>query len=711
MSGSTSPEAETIIRQQETINRLMGQSASQIERVQRNLDTAYAAQKRFETAQNSITSAVERGRISQERANQLLELAKQRHEAATQAMQRSALASQAFSTANDNAAGQARNFGGIVGQAGFQLQDFAVQVQGGTSALTALSQQGSQFLGAFGTVGAIAGAILTVGILASRFGQVESATDAAKRSTEAYATAVEKLRGLLESAAQAAHRLRMESIQTGRAAALSLAEVAQGRGIEIGEQVLRQQEVVDRMRQQLGTMPENARGGLVGRRLQANIAEAEGQLRTLQNRSEQVASEVRRSMDMVRQFDESEQRGGAPPGKPKPAPEEEARSRAGAAVRARVSPDMERDVMQAREALRLAQALAQAENPREAMLARQRAELERSTVALRSKITAETDPAVRSAMEEQIRLITKYKEEAQALEETTRNRNALFQQQQQLDEQRVRIQGLGMARGDAAALLAETQTRNRIISEGGDPTSAEALERIANAQELAFGEDRLAQVEEYRSAVSSIGSAFSSAADDIFTNGKKIGDVIASLERQILRMVMNLLVMKPLERGLSTLMGQLVPTTGTGAGGIEGLITRGGSSLFSALGLGGAGGTIMEKAGEGIIKAAIAHTGGIVGNDNLPTRILPASVFLDAPRYHSGGMAGGLRGDEVPAVLQRGEMVLTQAQQLAVGTALKGRAVVINQTIKTDDPGAFNRSSAQVARAGARGIQRAARSA
>lgn len=55
-----------------------------------------------------------------------------------------------------------------IGSAGFQIQDFAVQVQGGTSALTALSQQGSQFLGVFGTGGAIAGAVLTVGILAAQ---------------------------------------------------------------------------------------------------------------------------------------------------------------------------------------------------------------------------------------------------------------------------------------------------------------------------------------------------------------------------------------------------------------------------------------------------------------------------------------------------------------------------------------------------------------
>lgn len=75
--------------------------------------------------------------------------------------------------------GELRN---VVGQAGFQLQDFAVQVQGGTSALTALSQQGSQFLGVFGPAGAAAGAILTIGLLVT---QILRGGDATKQWTDA----------------------------------------------------------------------------------------------------------------------------------------------------------------------------------------------------------------------------------------------------------------------------------------------------------------------------------------------------------------------------------------------------------------------------------------------------------------------------------------------------------------------------------------------
>jgi phage gpG-like protein len=48
-------------------------------------------------------------------------------------------------------------------QAGYQIGDFAVQIQGGTNAMVALGQQGSQLLGIFGPYGALAGAALAIG--------------------------------------------------------------------------------------------------------------------------------------------------------------------------------------------------------------------------------------------------------------------------------------------------------------------------------------------------------------------------------------------------------------------------------------------------------------------------------------------------------------------------------------------------------------------
>jgi hypothetical protein len=50
--------------------------------------------------------------------------------------------------------------------------------------------------------------------------------------------------------------------------------------------------------------------------------------------------------------------------------------------------------------------------------------------------------------------------------------------------------------------------------------------------------------------------------------------------------------------------------------------------------------------------ALVSHIGGIVGETPFPLRMVPASAFEMAPRLHAG-----LRGDEFPAILQRGETV------------------------------------------------------
>lgn len=54
----------------------------------------------------------------------------------------------------------------------------------------------------------------------------------------------------------------------------------------------------------------------------------------------------------------------------------------------------------------------------------------------------------------------------------------------------------------------------------------------------------------------------------------------------------------------------------------------------------------------------VSHTGGIAGSGGTVRRVSP-SLFAGAPRYHAGGVAG-LKPGEVPAILQKGEEVLTQ---------------------------------------------------
>lgn len=103
--------------------------------------------------------------------------------AQTQAMAASA-------SATNSAASSTGRFTAAIGQAGFQVQDLAVQLAGGQNALVAFSQQGSQLLGAFGKWGAIAGAALAIGglVLQLALGKSESErlTDAIEGQRTAY---------------------------------------------------------------------------------------------------------------------------------------------------------------------------------------------------------------------------------------------------------------------------------------------------------------------------------------------------------------------------------------------------------------------------------------------------------------------------------------------------------------------------------------------
>lgn len=130
-----------------------------------------------------------------------------------------------------NAGGNLRN---VIGQAGYQVQDFAVQVQGGTSALTALSQQGGQFLGIFGPAGAAAGAVLTIGLIAAQFLTAsENAAEAEKRADTAF-------RNMRTGAQDLANVLREVNalFQTqGERAAASANETREAMAVRLREQL------------------------------------------------------------------------------------------------------------------------------------------------------------------------------------------------------------------------------------------------------------------------------------------------------------------------------------------------------------------------------------------------------------------------------------------------------------------------------------------
>ncbi|HDW2115081.1 TPA: tail protein (tape measure) [Enterobacter hormaechei subsp. xiangfangensis] len=93
-------------------------------------------------------------------------------------------------SAADTSMGSNKGWKSSMQQAGYQVQDFIVQVQGGQSALVAFAQQGSQLAGAFGPGGAVFGSIIALGsvlagVLITSLNGGKNAMDALKDAAEA----------------------------------------------------------------------------------------------------------------------------------------------------------------------------------------------------------------------------------------------------------------------------------------------------------------------------------------------------------------------------------------------------------------------------------------------------------------------------------------------------------------------------------------------
>jgi hypothetical protein len=107
------------------------------------------------------------------------------------------------------------------------------------------------------------------------------------------------------------------------------------------------------------------------------------------------------------------------------------------------------------------------------------------------------------------------------------------------------------------------------------------------------------------------------------------------------------------------------------------------ASALSGVFGGGVFGGGAAAAANPMVNASIWHAGGMVGAD-APMRAVPVTAFAGAPRMHTGGWAG-LRPDEVPAILQRGERVLNRREAAGYG---RGASVGTGVTVNIDARGA-----------------------
>lgn len=136
----------------------------------------------------------------------------------------------------------------------------------------------------------------------------------------------------------------------------------------------------------------------------------------------------------------------------------------------------------------------------------------------------------------------------------------------------------------------------------------------------------------YKDSLMSLADLGVSAFEAIASGGEKVADVLQNVAKQLASAALQ-----------AALLGQ-----GPMAG------------LFGSSAAGGLFGSLFSGFGGGI-PASIYHKGGMVGTGGL-SRNVSAATFAGAPRMHSGGIAG-LRSGEVPAILQKGEMVLPRGSR------------------------------------------------
>jgi len=116
---------------------------------------------------------------------------------------------------------------------------------------------------------------------------------------------------------------------------------------------------------------------------------------------------------------------------------------------------------------------------------------------------------------------------------------------------------------------------------------------------------------EWQEAAEAMKDSMASTITDAIMGFKSLKEMISDIGNMIARMIIQKSIADPIATGISGAIGKLDFGFGT------------------------------------------SHSGGIIGKDT--------------PKFHNGGIVGGLGSNEVPAILEKGEMVLTREQQKAVG--------------------------------------------
>lgn len=191
--------------EQQEFERRAKRAGAAIDRLERKYSPLAAAEAKMEKQQLRFNAALEAGTIDAAQHAKAMGLVQREYDQTVARLKKATSNVVAMNSATAAQTGFMTRNRAIFQQTGYQIGDFAVQVQGGTSALTAFTQQGSQLLGVFGPWGAVMGAVLAVGApLAGVLLGLGEATEKTKEKAKTFADRLSEAESALASMSAAA---------------------------------------------------------------------------------------------------------------------------------------------------------------------------------------------------------------------------------------------------------------------------------------------------------------------------------------------------------------------------------------------------------------------------------------------------------------------------------------------------------------------------
>lgn len=209
---------------------------------------------------------------------------------------------------------------------------------------------------------------------------------------------------------------------------------------------------------------------------------------------------------------------------------------------------------------------------------------------------------------------------------------------EQYDLRQTKLDTINLLRENGAIDAATAEAKTREILEQSNQTLGEMVDKAITLAKNLGDENLVANLENMKAELQGLNtslfsgdqlaedfaSGFTNAFDQFVQGTQSAMDAFRQFAADFLRQIANMILQQMIFNAIRGIMGGV-------AGGLNAV---------------------------GPTTAVAQHSGGITGRDGTRRTIDP-SWFMGAVRYHSGGVAG-LKPNEVPAILEKGEEVLTR---------------------------------------------------